>query len=218
MTKIGFACFVLVMTSAFVCGPRTAAQDPGAKGPTKESYVVVQIGEELQVAPASEVKAIRAQAKKDHRDALQRHKAARQEAAKAGEKFTAAKPKEASVKVVAKAPTEEAAEEARQKLLAKREKRSGEKTEPLTLLLVGADYRIVPKSAVAQVKKTAAEDYKYAMKRWQAARKEAAKNKEAFEQPKPRKPTVKVIKSGFKSEEDARAHQDKVQAKAKSGS
>lgn len=73
------------------------------------------------------------------------------------------------------------------------------------LMITGTDktfsLKIVDDELVNAFKKELDKEYREGLKEWEAAKKEAAKNKEEFNTPKPLKPQAKVLKKGLTSEE-----------------
>jgi hypothetical protein len=81
---------------------------------------------------------------------------------------------------------------------------------------VGRDLQIVPKSGMTELKKRVDEEYKAAMKAYEAAKKDKANKGVTLE--KPEKKTVKQIKSGIKGEEKAQLELQKLLSEREKGS
>lgn len=80
------------------------------------------------------------------------------------------------------------------------------KAETYSVVQIGDDIKVVKKSELAALKKSNTEEYKKAVKEYNAAKKEAAKSKDkdkpALEKPVKRK-IVDLAKKTFKTEQDA---------------
>jgi hypothetical protein len=84
---------------------------------------------------------------------------------------------------------------------------------PFVVVQVDADYQLVRRNEVAQFQKTVNEQYKEDLKAYQEAKKAAAKEKQKFDEPMPKKPKIKVHPGSFKTEEEANAYIEKAMAK-----
>jgi hypothetical protein len=92
---------------------------------------------------------------------------------------------------------------------AKAPAKSTGKADTYCVVQVGDEVSVARKSDVAGLRKSAAEEDKRAMKEYEAAKKEAKKNKEKFDTPKPTLRKVKILKDGFKTEQEAADWKDK---------
>ena len=82
------------------------------------------------------------------------------------------------------------------------------RAETYSVVQIGDEVKVVKKSELAALKKSAAEDYKRAMKEYKDAKKEAAKNKDkSTDKPALEKPIQQkiVVKKTFKNEDEAKA-------------
>jgi FKBP-type peptidyl-prolyl cis-trans isomerase len=94
------------------------------------------------------------------------------------------------------------------------------KSETLSVIrIVGVDeeIRVVQSSAVADLKKTIADEDKAAEQQYNDDKKAAGKNKDKFDQPKPVKRKVTVLKSGLKTADEAQDWIDKHPTDSKTG-
>ncbi|RMG10666.1 MAG: hypothetical protein D6731_17045 [Planctomycetota bacterium] len=76
---------------------------------------------------------------------------------------------------------------------------------------VNGKLQLTSYSKLKEFKKKLMEDYKRAVKEYSAAKKKARKNKEAFDEPKPKKPKVKVLSRRPLSQADAEALLAKIE-------
>lgn len=88
-------------------------------------------------------------------------------------------------------------------------------TTRYAVVKVGTSYQVKPATAVKELRKQLDAEYKQALKAWQEAKKAAAKNKEKFSDPRPRKQRAKVLSDSFKSAADAQEYIAKLQEKEK---
>ena len=84
-----------------------------------------------------------------------------------------------------------------------------------SVIEVGADAKILDTKEVKPLKKELAANYKQELANWTAEKKAAKKEKRKFETPKPTETKLKLLKGGFKKEEDAKAFLEKYLAKKK---
>lgn len=70
----------------------------------------------------------------------------------------------------------------------------------VTAMDLTVKFQLLDDKIVTDFKRDLDKEYKEAVKEWERAKKEAKKNKEKFEQPKPNKPKVKVLKKGLKKD------------------
>jgi acetylglutamate synthase len=75
--------------------------------------------------------------------------------------------------------------------------------EQYMVVQVGDDISVISKSQLTEEKKRIAQEYKDEMKTYELAKKDAVKKKEKFDQPKPTKHIVKILKNSLKSEQEA---------------
>ncbi|MEN6406367.1 MAG: hypothetical protein ABFC77_07845 [Thermoguttaceae bacterium] len=87
------------------------------------------------------------------------------------------------------------------------------KVETFVIVQVGDEVKVVPKSGLIELQRTINDTFKQDTKTYQEAKKEATKNKEKFDQPKPVKPVVKKLKEGIKNEQEANQEAAKFQDK-----
>ena len=80
---------------------------------------------------------------------------------------------------------------------------------------VGEDLRIVPVDGVKNLKKKVAREYKNRVADYKAARAAARKKKEKFDKPMPKKVSVKVLRSSFKTRRSAVVYIDDLRKKEK---
>jgi hypothetical protein len=83
------------------------------------------------------------------------------------------------------------------------------KTETYVVVQVGDELRVIPKSQLKDLQKSTADEDKQNSKKYDDDKKAAMKKKEKFDQPKPVKRSVKTLKSGLKTEQDAEAFKEK---------
>ena len=164
---------------------------------------------DFRVIPAPEAKDLKKQLDAEWKEASKRYAADRKAAAKNKQEFTAEKPARPKVKVIKSGfPNKEAAEAARDKMRGKAKPKAakspkGSKTS-FVVVLVGDQHRVLEASKLKQLKADTALLDKQALKDFEAAKKAAKKAKEPFDQKKPKKKTIKVVKK-FSSEEEANA-------------
>lgn len=84
------------------------------------------------------------------------------------------------------------------------------KAEPLAVVQIGEEVRIVKKSEVAGLKKELDGKYRAAVKEYVAAQKEARKAKQEFSKAKPVKESLSILAASVKTQEDAEAIRDKA--------
>ena len=103
--------------------------------------------------------------------------------------------------------------------LAAEENKAGSKTggskeavESFSVLQVGERVSVVKSSEVAAFRKKVSDEYDASLKAYNEAKQKAAKAKKKFEAEKPAKPLVKTVASALKTEESARAVQEKTVA------
>jgi hypothetical protein len=82
---------------------------------------------------------------------------------------------------------------------------------------IDGDYQVVEKAKVKEVEKSLREAFKDETKQWNEAKKQAAKEKQKFTDPKPVMKKVKIHSATFKSEEDAGKYIEKEVEKASKG-
>jgi hypothetical protein len=75
---------------------------------------------------------------------------------------------------------------------------------------VGKEYRALRASDVAALREELREKYKQELKAYEEARHAALKAKEKFDRPRPVLPTVRTLRSNFKTEEEANAYRDRL--------
>ncbi|MCB9881886.1 MAG: hypothetical protein H6834_08860 [Planctomycetes bacterium] len=89
------------------------------------------------------------------------------------------------------------------------------KKDPFVVVETSGEFQTMKKSEVAEYKKRVEAEYKEAVKAHDEAKKEAAKKKEKFTQPKPAKPAVKAHGGTFETEQEAADYIQKVKSKGK---
>lgn len=101
--------------------------------------------------------------------------------------------------------------------LAQKKEKSEKPSKPATYAVVqnGESKTVVEMSQIAAMRKQAQAAYKTALDKYKTEKRLAAKRKEKFNEPKPKKPTFKVLRKGFKKMADAQAFLAK-QSKRKS--
>ncbi|MBN2489898.1 MAG: hypothetical protein JXQ29_03500 [Planctomycetes bacterium] len=198
---------------------------PGAAGsPAKsELFVVVQVGDRAEVVKKSEVSAFTKRLDEQHRAEVKAYEEARRNAAKEGEPFDRPPPTKPVVKVhpktfKAESEAKASAESLQRKLAEDRTKAAGKNAEEFAVAEIDGQAKILRKSELAELKKKFDADHQRAMADFNDARKQAAKNKQPFDQPPPTKPVVKVLGPSFKTEAQASAFLEKLQAKKDSKS
>ncbi len=83
------------------------------------------------------------------------------------------------------------------------------KVETYCVVQIDDEVSVIKKANLAGLRKSTAEEDKRAAKEYENAKKEAKKNKEKFDTTKPIPRKVKMLKDGFKSEQDAADWKDK---------
>jgi hypothetical protein len=90
----------------------------------------------------------------------------------------------------------------------KRDKNATPKAETYSVVQVGDEMKVISKSALADLRKQLAKQYKDDMKQYKAAMKEAAKTKDKGADKAPEKPVqtkiVNLAKKTFKTEQEAK--------------
>jgi hypothetical protein len=193
--------------------------DPNASKAKSETYVVVQVGDRAEVVKKSEVNAYKKRLDEQYRAEVKAWDEAKRAAAKGKQPFDQPKPKKPAIKIHRKTFKTEG--EAKTFADSLRSKSGGSKgggfspkgAEGYAVVEIDGQAKIVGKSEVADLKKKAEEDYKQATKDYNEAKKEAAKNKQPFDQPKPKKQIIKVLGPSFKTEADAKEFLEKLKAK-----
>ena len=94
-------------------------------------------------------------------------------------------------------------------------KTSSAKPEMYAVVKIGEEIKVVKKSEVAGLRKTIAEDHKRDMKAYLAAKKEAGKNKEKSDLPRPVLQKMTILKNAFKTEQEANTWADNYMQKRK---
>jgi hypothetical protein len=89
---------------------------------------------------------------------------------------------------------------------------SKEAAESFSVLQVGEKVSVVKSSEVAAFRKKVSDEYDASLKAYNEAKQKAAKAKKKFDSEKPAKPLVKTVASALKTEESARAVQQKTVA------
>ena len=84
------------------------------------------------------------------------------------------------------------------------------KAEPLSVILVGNEVKIVKKSEVANLKKEIEKSYKEAVKEYAKARDQARKAKTEFTSPRPVKGSLTIIAASVKTAQEAEKIRDKA--------
>jgi len=84
--------------------------------------------------------------------------------------------------------------------------------EVYAVVQVDDEYRAVGKSALEDLRKDLDEKYKKELADYTKEYKEAVKEKQKLDRPKPTKPKVKMIKSGFKGKGEAEAYIQRVES------
>lgn len=196
-----------------------------AKTTKSETFAVVKVGEAYEVVPTSELNAFKKKISERHREELKAHAAAKKAAAKSKEPFNEPKPKAPRVSVVKKGiKTESEARTVAQRLAERQRNKAGGAEKDKSASPKGGDGwvvvevdgtpQVMSKSDLAEAKKKADAAYRDAMKEWTEAKKEAAKNKSAFDRPRPQKSDIKPVGKTFKTEDAAREYCDKLRAKS----
>jgi hypothetical protein len=93
--------------------------------------------------------------------------------------------------------------------------RSSDANVTYYIVEVGRELQIVPKSGMTELKKRVDEEYKAAMKAYEAAKKDKTTKGVTLE--KPEKKTVKQIKSGIKGQEKAQEELQKLLTEREKG-
>ena len=199
-------------------GGKGGRPDTGASKPKAEAYVVVQVGDRAEVVKKAEVNAFKKRLDEQFRAEVKAWEEAKRSAAKSKQPFDQPKPKKPAVKIHKK--TFKSESEAKSYAESLRGKGDGFKPEsaakgPVGFAVVEIDgqAKVVTKAELASLKKKTEEDYRQAMKDYDEARKAAAKNKQPFDQPRPKKATIKVLGPSFKTEADAKEFLEKLAAK-----
>jgi hypothetical protein len=160
----------------------------------------------------------------DYKSAVKDWEAAKKEALKNKAEFTDPKPKKPLIKVLKRGLSKEAANAFKQETEDKMAEKSAGRTpegnaKPVkySVLMVKGMYKVVvfkvlEDGLVISYKKELVDGYKQALKDWESAKKEAAKKKQTFADPKPYKPEVKILKRGL-SPDKANETMEKEEAK-----
>jgi len=85
-----------------------------------------------------------------------------------------------------------------------------QKGEAYIVIQTGEDYEVAMQSELAPRKKAAADKYKQDMKAYKAAKAEAVKRKEKFDEPPPKHVVPKKVGPTFKTKEQAQEHLEKL--------
>jgi hypothetical protein len=85
------------------------------------------------------------------------------------------------------------------------------------VVLVDGDYQVIKKTDVKQFEKGIRDTFKDETKQWTEAKRQAAKDKQKFTDPKPVLPKVKIHSAAFKTEAEAGQYIEKEVAKADKG-
>jgi hypothetical protein len=90
-------------------------------------------------------------------------------------------------------------------------KGTGSKAELYAVVQIGDEIKVISKSEVNAEKDRLRKQFTQDKKTYEDAKKEAAKNKEKFDEPKPesRNYTLRVLKSSCKTEQEANDYRDK---------
>jgi len=91
------------------------------------------------------------------------------------------------------------------------------KVEPYVVVQNGDDLEVMTRSEFLALKKSAAEKFKQDMKDYKEAKKQAAKNKEKFDGPKPVKVEPKQVGATFKTKDEADAFCEKRKREKEEG-
>jgi hypothetical protein len=89
------------------------------------------------------------------------------------------------------------------------------KKEKLAVIQIGEELSIVDADEVPATQKRLAQEYKTALEAWNEAKKQAAKNKTKFADPKPQARKLKVIANNLRSREEAQEKLDKLEGARK---
>lgn len=183
----------------FALAPATPSQSD-ASTDAKQKWAVAQVDDELRVLPSAEIGPLKKQLDADWKAAVKEYEGQRKFAAKNNQEFTAEKPARPKLKVIKNGlATRDAAEAALAAWQAKSSKTS------YAVVRVGDEHRVVEASLVKGLKKEVALLDKQALKDYEAAKKAAKKAKQPFDEKKPTKTTVKVLKK-FPSKEAAQEY------------
>ena len=88
-------------------------------------------------------------------------------------------------------------------------KAAAQRKELYMVVQVGNDVSVIPKSQLTEEKKRIAQQYKEETKSYEQAKREAVKKREKIALARPIKHTVKVLKNGLKSQQEADAWKEK---------
>jgi hypothetical protein len=222
---LALAAFALLVPAPALLGlPGTASlhaqrgksgkPETSKKAPSKKEYwAVVQVGEDFEVVKKSELKTFTKGFEDRYRADMKAWNDSKKAAHKAKEKFDAPKPVKPKVKVIRKNFKFEAEAKTHATMLKNRQAKKGAKGEAYVVVNVDGSLRVASKSELASMKKDAAEGYKRAVKEHAQAKKDAAKRKQKFDDPKPKKSTIKSVGKSFASKEQAEEYLQKLLAK-----
>jgi hypothetical protein len=203
---------------------KSGKSDNARTAPKKaEFWAVVQVGDDFQVMKKEDVKSFKKKTSDRYRDEVKAYTRAKAAAAKAKESFKEPRPVLPRVKVLKQSfKSESEANTYRDRMKAtkgggskKGRAPSGGRDKPTSYAIVdvGGEMKIVEKSELSEMRKRADDNYRQAVKDHAQARKDAAKKKEKFTDPRPQKATIKTVGPIFKSKEKAGEYLQKMREK-----
>jgi len=204
-------------------GKGGSGKPPATTKPKKEFWAVVQVGEDYQVVKKSDLKKFKKDLETSYRNDLKSWNQSKKDAQKAKEKFDAPKPVKPKIKVIRKNFKFETEAKTHVQVLKERASKKGgkkevsvkgdNKKETYVVLDMDGKLRVASKSELSTLRKQANDGYKQALKDYNQAKKDAAKKKMKFEDPKPQKSTIKTVGPSFATQDQAQEYLQKMLAK-----
>ena len=198
--------------------PETAGAQPRGKGSNKKQvvyYVVIQNGNDFEVVKKSDVSALKKKVEAQYRAELKAYNEAKKSARKAKESFATPKPIKPIVKVHKKTFKSEAEARTYCDRMKAKQKKNGpgkitvRKADTWAVIETNGSVKVVAKSELIRLQKEIESEYKKAVQANNKARKDAARTKQKFTDPRPKKQKIKVLGQSFKSEEIAKSFMEK---------
>lgn len=219
--------FVIFATAAVApMDTGLAAQNRKSDRPSKKNdkktkkerpavYAVVKIGETLRVVPKSELKALKKKVDQDNKQARKDWQEAKKAAKKAKQKFDAKPPKKVGMKVIrAGFKSEDAANAFKASKESGGGSKSATRAERFVVVDAGGEAKVITQAEFADSRKKADAEHKTALAAWSKAKREAAKAKQAFTEPRPKRVDMKKLAGPFPGRDKADAFVAKRKAQA----
>jgi hypothetical protein len=197
-----------ILVLALVTSLRGSQEEPELKklkNLKAEPLSVIQVGNEVKVVKKSELANLKKEIEKSYKEAVKEYAKARDQARKAKTQFTSPRPVKGSLTIIAASvKTAEEAEKIRDKALS-----------DYVVVQVNEELKVVRKIEFASFKTRVEADYKLALAKHGEAKQGAKKSRQAFNEPVPAKPKIKVVASGLTSEDAANAKMQELLTKDK---